>query len=257
MPAMTTTGITTVTLDVGNTLLYCDPSPPEIYAEAFGRHGRPVPAEEVAPVFRDSWAEMQRRTPPGTDRYSSVRGGERAWWGQLLQLVLERLEHDAAREPLLDDLYAAFSQPEIWRLFPEVWEALETLAGQGLRMAVISNWDSRLPEILDGLDLTRWFETVSVSVLEQVEKPSIAIFRRTLQRLGVTAGEAVHVGDSPREDYEGAARAGLHPVLIDRKGLFAETSYRRVAGLDELPAVIATLSESVERYPREAECATR
>lgn len=257
MPAMSTIGITAVALDVGNTLIYCDPSPPEIYSEALGRHGRPVSADAVAPVFRDSWAEMQRLTPPGKDRYSSVPGGERAWWGRFLRLVLGRLDHDAAWEPLLDDLYAAFSRPEIWRLYPEVRASLEALLGQGLRLAVISNWDSRLPEILEELDLTRWFETVTVSVLEQVEKPSIEIFRRTLERLGVAAGATVHVGDSPREDYEGAAGAGLHPVLIDRRGIFAESEYRRVGGLDELPELLESLAKGVDADRREAECITR
>ena len=110
--------ISTVTFDAGNTLLYCDPSPAEIYAEALGRHGRRVSAAEVEPVFAASWATLQEQTPPGIDRYSSEPGGERAWWGAFLRDVLERLDHEAEWEPLLDDLYDAFARPDVWQVFP-------------------------------------------------------------------------------------------------------------------------------------------
>lgn len=221
-----------VTLDVGNTLLFCDPSPPEIYAKALGRHGRAVSPEEVAPVFRDVWQEIQRLTKPGRDRYSSVDGGERAWWGRFLQEVLARLDHPAPWELLLDDLYAAFAEPSLWKIFPEVRATLDRLRDQGLRLAVISNWDGRLPEILESLGLAHYFETITVSSIEQVEKPSLEIFERTLNRLGLAAAVVMHVGDSLRDDYHGAASAGLTPVLIDRRRLFSDDDYRRVEGLD-------------------------
>jgi putative hydrolase of the HAD superfamily len=239
MRAMSGRRFTTVTLDVGNTLLYCDPAPAEIYAEALSRHGRAVEADAVAPVFSDSWAEMQQLTESGKDRYSSVPGGERAWWGRFVQAVLRRLGHDAPWEPLLDDLYQAFARPEIWKLFPEVRETLEQLQSDGLRLAIISNWDHRLPEILEMLGLTPFFDHVTVSGIEKVEKPAAEIFRRTLARIEVEPQQAVHVGDSPLEDYEGASAAGLFPVLIDRRGLFDGSAYRRVQGLDGLTAIVS------------------
>jgi len=231
---MTATPITTITLDAGNTLLYCDPTPTEIYSEALSRHGRIVTTDEVKPVFADAWAELQARTPPGVDRYNSQPGGERQWWGAFLREVLARLKHDAEWRPLLDDLYAAFSNPEVWKVYPETRATLEAIHGRGLEMAVISNWDRRLPEILDGLDLTSWFRTVTVSAIEMVEKPAAGIFLRTLERLGVEPEETLHIGDSPLEDYEGSKSVGMNPVLIDRCGTFAGDGYRRIGALDEV-----------------------
>ena len=69
-------------------MIYCDPSPGEIYAHHLSRLGRPVRAEEVGPVFREAWAELQRRTVPGQDRYNSVPGGEIGWWGEFVREVL-------------------------------------------------------------------------------------------------------------------------------------------------------------------------
>lgn len=231
-PRMPSTTITTITFDAGNTLLYCDPTPAEIYADALGRHGRAVSAVEVEPVFAGAWADFQERTPTGIDRYGSQPGGEKQWWGAFLREVLRRLDHDAAWEPLLDELYAAFSRPEVWHVYPETRTTLEAIHQRGLVMAVISNWDGRLPEILAGLDLTDWFTEITVSTIEGVEKPAPGIFLRTLDRLGANASETLHVGDSPLEDYEGARAVGMTPVLIDRPGNFAGNGYRCIASLD-------------------------
>ena len=232
-------GFQAVTLDAGGTMIYCDPSPGEIYAHHLSRLGRPVRAEEVGPVFREAWAELQRRTVPGQDRYNSVAGGELGWWGEFVREVLRRLDHDAPWEPLLDDLYAAFCDASVWKVFPETISTLEGLTARGIRLAVISNWDHRLPEILRSLNLEDLFETVTVSSLEGVEKPSPEIFHRTLERMGPSPGTAVHVGDSPLEDYNGAENAGLTSVLIDRHDLFADEPYRRVTSLNQILDLIA------------------
>jgi putative hydrolase of the HAD superfamily len=221
--------------DAGNTLLYCDPSPAEIYAEQLSRHGRPVTTDETGPAFREAWTEMQRRTAAGMDRYSSVAGGEREWWGDFVREVVHRLDHEAAWEPLLDDLYAAFSRAEVWKSYPDTLPTLRSLLESKITLAVISNWDRRLGKILHDLELETFFEVITVSAIEGVEKPSTAIFERTLERLGAAPSATVHVGDSPREDYQGAASAGLTPLLIDRRGLFSDLEYRRI---DSLTAIL-------------------
>jgi putative hydrolase of the HAD superfamily len=234
MSPMTTSPLTAICFDAGNTLLYCDPSPAEVYARALSRHGRAVTPDHVAPVFAEAWAEMQLTTRPGQDRYTSEPGGERAWWGRFLRTVLARLEHDAPWQALLDELYGAFSRPDLWHVFPEVPATLSELRHRGFRLGVISNWDTRLPDILDQLDLTQWFDDIAVSSLEGVEKPAREIFDRSVARLGVPAAEAVHVGDSPVEDYQGALNAGLRALLIDRHGTFAGNGMRRIGSVDEV-----------------------
>jgi putative hydrolase of the HAD superfamily len=226
--------VSAVAFDAGGTLIYCDPSPAEIYATHLSRLGRPVNAEDVGPVFRQAWAEMQLRTAPGRDRYNSVPGGERAWWGEFVREVLVRLDHDAPAEELLDDLYTAFSDEGVWKVFPETAGTLMDLKARGASLAVISNWDRRLPDILRSLKIIDAFDAVTVSAIEGVEKPAPEIFARTLDRLGVTPARALHVGDSPLEDYRGAEDAGLTALLIDRHETFAGDGYRRIASLAEV-----------------------
>ncbi len=236
---MTEHAVTAVTLDAGNTLLYSDPAPPVIYARHLSRYGRPVDPDEVAPVFAEAWAHMQRHSEPGRDRYSSQPGGERAWWGALVREVVARLDHEAPWEPLLDDLYRAFASSDVWHPFPETLDTLRELHGRGLRLAVISNWDGRLPAILHHLGIDHWLDALAVSALEGVEKPARAIFHRTLDRLGVAPAQAVHVGDSPYEDYQGAKRAGLSALLLDRRGAFDGAPYERIDSLDAVLDAVA------------------
>jgi putative hydrolase of the HAD superfamily len=239
---MTNARITGVTFDAGNTLLYCDPSPQEIYAEALSRFGRSITAETVGPVFTHAWATMQRRSHPDTDRYSSIPGGERAWWGTFLQEVLDELEHDAPLEPLLDDLYSSFALPEVWKTYPESLAVLDSLRAKGYRTAVVSNWDRRLPELLEQLEISSRVDAVLVSSVEGVEKPSREIFHRALERLGTQAKETLHIGDSPREDYFGAESAGLQAALIDRHGDFADDQMTTIASLADVFKLLGGVS---------------
>lgn len=101
-------------------------------------------------------------------------------------------------------------------------------------MAVVSNWDRRLPEILRELGLIERFDAVAISAIEGVEKPSAQIFERALERLNVEASDVIHVGDSPLEDYRGALGAGMTPVLLDRRRAFEDDGYRRITTLDEV-----------------------
>ena len=48
-------------------------------------------------------------------------------------------------------------------------------------------------------------------------KPDGAIFAHALAVLGVEASEALHVGDNPEADYDGARAAGLDALLVDRR----------------------------------------
>jgi len=222
-----------VLLDVGGTLIEARPSVSDVYAQTLSRWGPPVEPRQVDPVFREVWTELTQLHPRGLDRYHHLKGGEREWWGEFLRRVLARLGHPAPWEPVLGELFDAFADPTLWHVFPEVAEVLARLRSEGVRLAVVSNWDSRLPRLLDGLGLSEFFDEVLVSSLEGVEKPGTEIFRRAAARLGVAAAACLHAGDSPLDDYRGAESAGMRAVLVDRARIFTN-GYLRVSDLREL-----------------------
>ena len=110
---------------------------------------------------------------------------------------------------------------------------------------MVSNWDERLPPLLDDLGLGRRFDAVVYSAAVGVEKPDPRIFLHALERLGVEPEDAVHVGDSAREDVEGALAAGMEALHLVRPGApslihpeAGRTSRGDLADLSPLPDLI-------------------
>jgi FMN phosphatase YigB (HAD superfamily) len=68
-------------------------------------------------------------------------------------------------------------------------------------------------------------------------KPHPTIFQTALDRVGVGAGEAAMVGDSPAEDVEGARALGLRAILVDRDDRHPDVE-GRVTDLYALPAAL-------------------
>src|SRR5690242_5718524 len=121
--------------------------------------------------------------------------------------------------------------------YPEVPGTLRALRERGLALAVVSNWDVSLHEVLERCGLVG-FDAVLTSAEEATAKPAPELFLRALDRLGVAPAAALHAGDSVEEDLAGAHAAGLRAVLVDRDGT-APPGVAAVASLDGLIALAA------------------
>jgi len=127
-------------------------------------------------------------------------------------------------EAYFDAVFRHFRDPAVWDVYPDVEPALSALGELGCPLGVVSNFDSRVLGILEGLGLARRFASVTLSSHVGATKPDPLIFARALAHHGVGAAHAVHVGDSPVDDVDGAHAAGLRAVLIDRMGRHAGCS---------------------------------
>jgi putative hydrolase of the HAD superfamily len=101
-------------------------------------------------------------------------------------------------------------------VYPEVPEHLAAWRRQGLRLAVVSNFDRRLHGLLASLCLRPSLEVVIVSSEVGAAKPSPLPFQRALQELDLRPQQVWHVGDQP-EDVQGAGRAGVPCLLLKRR----------------------------------------
>ena len=138
-----------------------------------------------------------------------------------------------------DAVYRHFEDAATWDVFPDVVPALAALRDMSAALGIVSNFDSRVLRILDGLGLARWFASVTLSSQVGATKPDPAIFARALARHGIDPSRALHVGDSPGEDGDGAVAAGLRAVLIDRAGRHADRpGLARIGSLSALPGLI-------------------
>jgi len=209
--------IVAVTFDVTHTLIHC-PRLGEIYAEVLLRHGLEVEPERACELVHAVWTEFACLADPGRDRFTSHPGGAPGWWHRFLLRLAEHLEAPPPTRFAAAELYHRFGRAEAWEVYPEVWATLAALREKGVRLGVVSNWDERLPSLLESLGLAASFDAVVCSSEVGVEKPDRRIFRRALELLRADPGAALHVGDRRLEDVEGAIAAGMHAVQLDRGG---------------------------------------
>ena len=134
----------------------------------------------------------------------------------------------------LADVQDALLAAVRFRAYPEVPAVLERLRAGGARLAVVSNWDVSLHDVLERTELRGRVDAVVISAEVGVAKPDPAIFRIALEQLGAKANDAVHVGDSVEHDIAGARAAGLEAVFVARNGAQAPDGVRVVTSLDGL-----------------------
>jgi putative hydrolase of the HAD superfamily len=124
----------------------------------------------------------------------------------------------AAHRNLTDQINQHYNSPDNWRTYPEVREVLAELRARGYPLGVVSDWDSRLPAILDHLGLLGELDFVLASGATGLAKPQAAFYRLAAQRASMEPEEMIHIGDSFFADVSGARAAGMHGVLLDREG---------------------------------------
>lgn len=185
------------------------------YSEAAADHGLQVEPDAIETAFEAVYRQAPPLAFPGLGG-DALREAEIGWWGERIDAVLQSTLGQPGPVALHQQLFEAFADPALWRVYDDVPPMLERWSEAGIGLAVVSNFDSRLPGLLEGLGLNRWIGgPVVVSSSAGAAKPSPTPFRLALQALGVAAERAWHVGDSP-EDEAGARAAGLRCLIVRR-----------------------------------------
>ena len=206
----------------------------ESYAAIAEKYGKTVTPSELFARFRVCFDGAPRLAFPNAAK-DQIGQLERDWWRKLVGQVFEPFGQFDNFDDYFAELFDYFAESNAWALFPEVLDTLAALKQRGVTLAVISNFDSRLVRILDGLGIGPWFADVFVSSRVGYAKPDRRIFDVALSRHGLLAENAIHVGDSEANDLHGARNAGLKALLIDRKPA-SGTSIDRLMSLRQIVA---------------------
>ena len=231
-----------VFFDAAETLFHVNGSVAEIYlrhAVQFGYHARPDSMHLITEAFRRAFLDAP---PPvfAAAESAQIKQSERLWWFDVVHNVFYRVGMFERFDEFFEHVFEVFADPVSWKLFPEVLPTLKDLRSRGLELGIVSNFDSRLFTVLRGLGIADLFDTVTISSLAQAAKPSPKIFELALEQHAVEPGEAMHVGDSVRDDVEGATKAGLAAVLLARQGKTAPPGIPVIRTLDELVPLVAS-----------------
>ena len=125
-------------------------------------------------------------------------------------------------------------------LYNDTVPTLQRLQDDGLKLAIVSNWDTPLDPLAERLGISKYFDVITASHDTRVlsAKPDPYIFEYTLKAVGVPAEETVHVGDTYETDITGAQGVGIRPILIDRDGTRTGTWKETIRALSELPELL-------------------
>jgi len=229
--------IKAIFFDAAGTLIKPARQVGETYAVLAQKYGVEPSAAEITERFRLCFHSAPPLAFPGTPA-TRIEDLERAWWKELVRRVFEPWDGFQRFDDYFAELFAYFAQPDAWALYPEVAETLPVLERRGLVLSVISNFDSRLIGILQGLGAAHWFEHIFVSSRVGYAKPDRQIFHTALERHSLEAGDALHVGDSEEKDLLGANRAGLKGVLVERNGAGNSNLSPRITSLRSIPSLL-------------------
>jgi putative hydrolase of the HAD superfamily len=205
--------------DVGNTLLF------------------PNRATMLAPIARErhptlaQWQALECRTKTEFDQGMQSGRVDHSFWWTFHTYLLEQLGADTA---LRETLVANTQNSANWdQILPGTRNALRRLA-EKFRIAVISNADGRIENVLSRCGIADCFESITDSGIVGVEKPRREIFEAALKTMNASAEESVYVGDVYSVDYVGARSAGMDAILFDLAGAYRSRDVSRVESLEQL-----------------------
>jgi putative hydrolase of the HAD superfamily len=214
--------IRAVTFDVGHTLIEPRVSVGQVYAEAAAQHGCPnLPSAELELRFQTAMRQAGSNVNTRDD------------WARIVDATFAGLVARPPSETFFPELFERFAQPAEWRIYDDVWPGLDELAGRGVRLGVISNWDHRLRALLGALQLAARFEVIVISCEEGCAKPAREIFESAARRFRLPPAGILHVGDNWEADVLGARSVVFQAVQIVRG---ATAGPHQINTLLELPS---------------------
>ena len=238
----TNIGLQGVCFDCGSTLIDPCPSVAQQFVQVANRHGADLTLADVEPHMTtiDRYYDMEYMKDGSF--WASPSRSVKLWY-DIYRFMCHLTGALNDVEGVAHDMFQEYLKPNNWMVYPDVPEALRTLKREGLKLAVVSNWDSGLAALLRGLGLLPYFDEVVASAAVGYRKPDAAIFDIACERLALPAASCVHVGDNVEADGDGATAAGLRAVILDRKhklsadGVVA-CAYPVIDSLDQLPGLI-------------------
>ncbi|WP_437733854.1 HAD family hydrolase [Sorangium sp. So ce1335] len=193
---------TAVSFDFGQTLVELDTG---LLSARLAERGISATAERLDGAVDEGWRAYNEAIQRGL-------GGHP--WKIMMRRLLEAGGVPAgALDEAVDWLWTEQPRKNLWRRpIPGMIEVAVELKKAGVPVAVLSNSEGRLDELVDELGWSAHFVAVADSGRLGFEKPGREIFAWTAERLGAPLGAVVHVGDSLAADVEGALAAGMRAV---------------------------------------------
>jgi putative hydrolase of the HAD superfamily len=210
-------------LDAVGTLFGVKGSVGEVYGSLARQFGVEADAAALDAAFFQSFRAASPMAFPRVSR-SEISEREFAWWWAIAAQTFQKagvLDQFSDFSAFFTVLYSHFETAEPWFVYPDIRSTLSHWCDRGIELGIVSNFDSRIYAVLPALGLSEFFSSVTISTEAGAAKPDAQIFAAALQKHNCLAHEAWHIGDSYKEDYEGAKAAGLRAIWLKRSSILA------------------------------------
>jgi FMN phosphatase YigB (HAD superfamily) len=226
--------IKVIFFDVGNTLLF--PNRERIHAP-LAKRGFTPDEEHLRELECRTKNQFDGMITGLTTKTGSTDHG--FWWMFYSQLLAEiGLKDKGEADAVRDQLVASIRNSGNWdTIRPGTAEHLREI-GERYPIAVISNADGKIAEVLRKCGIERCFRTITDSGLVGYEKPHPEIFHQALKSMNAAPEESLYVGDVYSVDYLGATGAGMQAMLMDVPGAYRDKGVPRVESLEELQIIL-------------------
>jgi putative hydrolase of the HAD superfamily len=211
--------IKAVFFDFYNTLISFDPPREELQVTACREFGIEIERKAIPRGywFADDFMSRENARSPIHKR---SQADELAFWSDYEAIILKRAGVDVGKDLALRIFTRARQLDRRLVLFDDALPIIRTLRGRGKILGLVSNLSRALDGHCNELGLTPYIDFALTSSEIGAEKPHPPIFLAALERAGVSASEAIHVGDQYHSDVVGAKGVGINPLLLDRDGFW-------------------------------------
>jgi len=207
-----------VTFDFGQTLAEVDT---DLLARRLAERGVACAPDALARATTAAWRAYNAAVLAG-------HGGHP--WKVLMRAWLDDAGVTARPGELVDWLWDEQPRVNLWRRpIAGMIDVARDLRRAGVPVAVVSNSEGKLAELIAEMGWAGEFDAVADSGKLGMEKPGREIFVWAAERIGVELADCVHVGDAWAADFLGALGAGMRAVLF-RGGAFVPPGDARATG---------------------------
>lgn len=207
-------------LDAVGTIFGVSGSVGEQYAKIAANFNVNLDPELVNRAFYQSFQSAPKIAFPDLPQ-SDIPIAEYMWWRLLAEKTFGQtgdLSKFADFDVFFRSLYSYFATAEPWFVYPETRSALDKWQQQGITLGLLSNFDSRIYPVVTSLGLEHYFTSITISTEIGAAKPDRLIFESALAKhqLERSPELAWHIGDSFKEDYQGASAVGITAFWLNR-----------------------------------------
>lgn len=218
----------------------------EVYHRVAKRFGVDLPAWRLDDAFRRVMASAPQRGLEG-ETVGDRREAEVGWWSERIRETFQATDSTARFEDFptfVQTLFDAYRDESSWRIRDGVVGTLERLRASSHPMVIVSNFDHRLPEVLQALGLESFFITTLIPSMTGARKPERRLFEAAAAALNRPIESVLYVGDDSPQTLAEIAALGIE--VIDVRGI---AGFAAVTDRLATPATLQALTTSRSDRP--------